>query len=184
MKAEISLSKTQQSVFERNSEWAKAYGRSLARRAGLAAEIAENAALVGLATTCSSETTSDNIRCVSKLKIFTEVMDARREGDQFSHHRVRRQQRGETKQHFVPYEPHKDRRTCNQKSPDEQAILNEDLGTLPTRIAVLKPRLRSIIDRHYFNGESLPEIAESMKLTRQYVWDLHQEALELMRGAA
>lgn len=184
MKAEIRLSETQQSVFERNIEWAKAYGRSLAKRAGLAAEIAENAALVGLATTCSSETTSDNIRCVSKLNIFGEVLNAARREGQFSHHRLRRQRGKENQQTFVPYEPHKDRRTCNQKTPDEQAIFNEDVASIPARLDALPAELRDIIERRYFNDESAEEIAKATGVTPRCVDLRHNRALELMRGAA
>ena len=57
----------------------------------------------------------------------------------------------------------------------------ETLESLAKALEKLNPRDRKVIIRHYYKGESLKDIAESMGISYSYIKILHKKALFLLK---
>lgn len=66
--------------------------------------------------------------------------------------------------------------------PDEAVEQRELVGTVRTAVDFLPPVQREVVERYYFNGEMLRDIALTLGVTEARVSQIRSEALTAMRG--
>ena len=66
--------------------------------------------------------------------------------------------------------------------PDEALEQQELLGTVRTAVALLPPNQRNVIERHFFDGEILRDIAATLGVSEARVSQLRAEALNAIRA--
>jgi RNA polymerase sigma factor for flagellar operon FliA len=68
-------------------------------------------------------------------------------------------------------------------TPESLLVKREQIGLLRDCIAELPPRLRTIVERYYFNQEKMSDIAADLGVTESRISQLRAEALVLFRAA-
>jgi RNA polymerase sigma factor FliA len=72
--------------------------------------------------------------------------------------------------------------TATDSLPEEHLEATEMIGTVRDAVAHLDPVHRQVVERHFFDGELLRDIAESLGCTEARVSQLRSEALQSMRA--
>lgn len=75
-------------------------------------------------------------------------------------------------------------KTCIDECPsvEEQFERNEAITEVRTAVEQLSPRLREIVQRHWWGDETLPAIANDWGISPERVRQLHVQALGILRG--
>jgi RNA polymerase sigma factor for flagellar operon FliA len=66
-------------------------------------------------------------------------------------------------------------------TPEETLLLREKQAYLTDAVELLPERLRMVVRRYYFEGCTMPQIAEELGVDKSRISQLHAEAIDLLR---